>query len=160
LLQRVRNKVGRLDADATEGFRMTELATALREHGHRLTTARRLTWEALEGGGGHLTAHEVADRVHRLDPNINLSSVYRSLSLLADIGLARESQLGVDGASRWEPIHSDDHFHLVCRSCGRVDHHAGEAVSSIRRHLASDHGFEAEAVELVARGLCGRCRGA
>ncbi len=137
---------------------MTDIAQTLRGHGLRMTEARRLVWEALETAGDHVTAQQVADRVQASDPSVNLSSVYRSLSLFAELGLVRESRLGVDGASRWEPIHSDDHFHLVCRSCGRVDHHAGEAVSNIRRHLRSDHGFEADAVDLVARGLCERCR--
>jgi Fur family ferric uptake transcriptional regulator len=136
---------------------MTEVSRVLRDHGHRMTEARRLVWQALESGGSHLTAQEVADRVNAVDPSINLSSVYRSLSLFVDLDLARESKLGVDGASRWEPTHSDDHFHLVCRRCGRVDHHAGEVVSRTRDHLGADHGFHAEAIELVATGLCASC---
>ena len=73
---------------------------------------------------------------------MNLASVYRSLGLFAELGLARESHTG-DDAGEWELSHPDDRFHVVCDSCGRVDHHGGAYVEEIRSHLQSDHGFEA-----------------
>ena len=134
-----------------------DLGELLRSHGQRLTEPRRLVWQVLESAGGHLTAQELAERVRVVDPSVNLSSVYRSLTLFADLDLVRESNLGVDEASRWEPTHADDHFHLVCRACGKVDHHAGEIVDQTRSHLDVDHGFRADRIELVATGLCAAC---
>lgn len=135
----------------------TDLDRLLRGTGHRVTAARRLVWDALQSAGGHQTATEIADRVNVADPNVNLSSVYRTLSLFSELELVRESKLGVDGTSSWEPIHSDDHFHLVCRKCGKVDHHTDSVVGRTRDHLAGDHGFQAETIELVATGLCRSC---
>ena len=134
-----------------------EIGTLLRERGQRLTEPRRLVWEVLWSANRHLTAQQIADRVQEADPGINVSSVYRSLSLFAELDLIRESHLGVDGASRWELAHPDDHFHLVCERCGEVEHHAGEIVQRVRSHLAGDHGFLASSVELVATGVCTSC---
>lgn len=133
------------------------LATLLREGGHRSTAPRRLVWEALTSAHGHLTAEQIAARVHRHDPTINLSSVYRALTLFTELDLVRESNLGTDGGSRWEPAHPDDQFHLVCESCGEVQHHASDVVDQIRTHLAADHGFAADRVEVVVSGLCASC---
>ncbi len=134
-----------------------EIGATLREHGHRLTQPRRLVWEVLTHSGRHLTAQQIADRVHQADPTVNVSSVYRSLALFSALDLIRESNLGGGGSSRWEPAHPDDQFHLVCEGCGDVQHHAGEIVARTRAHLSADHGFTAGSIELVATGTCDAC---
>ena len=134
-----------------------EIGPLLRSHGHRMTEPRRIVWEVLSVANQHLTAQQIADRVHQADPSINLSSVYRSLSLFAELDLIRESNLVGDGVSRWEPAHPDDHFHLVCSRCGEVRHHADAMVERLRTHLSSDHGFEAVTIDLVASGTCSAC---
>ncbi len=114
-------------------------------------------WRALSESQGHLTADELAERVARIDATVNLASVYRSLSLFEELDLVRQSRLAGDQASRWELAHPDEHFHLVCRTCGTVDHHRGTLVQSVRDHLASGHGFDAESVELSVTGVCADC---
>lgn len=134
-----------------------ELGLLLRDSGNRLTEPRLRVWEVLNRSEAHLTVEEIVAEVHRADPTINTSSVYRTLALFADLDLVRESQLGSDEGARWELAHPDDHFHLVCRSCGEVDHHEGDLVNQIRDHLSSGHGFAAEGVDLVVTGLCENC---
>lgn len=134
-----------------------DLGTVLRDHGYRLTSPRWLVWSVLRSAGGHLTAEEVAGAVNDADPTINLSSVYRSLALFEDLDLVRESHLGIDGSARWEIAHPDDHFHMVCRKCGSVDHHMGELVDQIRSHLGDHHDFSADNVDLVVTGVCSDC---
>ncbi len=136
-----------------------ELGEILRDQGNRITEPRLRVWEVLNGARGHMTVEEIVAEVHRVDPSINTSSVYRSLALFADLDLVRESQLGSDEGARWELAHPDDHFHLVCRSCGEVDHHEGDLVDQIREHLSGGHQFDAESVDLVVTGLCSRCAG-
>lgn len=139
----------------------TELGLVLRDHGYRLTSPRWLVWSVLRAAGGHLTAEEIAARVNEADPTVNISSVYRSLTLFEDLDLVRESHLGIDGSARWEIAHPDDHFHMVCRKCGSVDHHVGELVGQIRSHLEEQHDFAAENIDLVVTGICAECsRGA
>jgi len=135
----------------------TDLGHLLRDHGYRLTSPRWLVWSVLRSAGGHLTAEEIALAVNRADPTVNISSIYRSLALFAELDLARESQLGIDGSARWEIAHPDDHFHMVCRECGTVDHHVGELVDQIRTHLGEQHSFSADNVDLVVTGVCDRC---
>ncbi len=133
------------------------LSELLRDRGNRITEPRLRVWEVLNRASGHLTVEEIVSEVHKADPSINTSSVYRTLALLADLGLVRESQLGSDEGARWELAHPDDHFHLVCRSCAEVEHHEGDLVDQIRDHLSGGHNFEAEAIDLVVTGICSKC---
>lgn len=146
----------------THHHQADELAHVLGPYGHRTTRPRLAVWAALHQAGdvdgdGHLTADEVARRVHVAHPDINLASVYRTLGLFRDLGLVRESRLAGDGASHWELAHPDEHFHMVCDRCGRVDHHVGSLVAGIVDHLQSSHHFVPERVELVVRGHCIDC---
>lgn len=132
-----------------------DLGAYLHNNGHRMTEPRRRVWDVLTAASDHLTVEAVAAAV---GDGVNLASVYRSLALFAELGLARESNLGTDGAARWEVAHPDDEFHLVCNSCGGVEHHGGNLVDQVRAHLVDSHGFEATGIELSVRGQCARCR--
>lgn len=153
LLRMIRNKEKTYYLEIVE----PELGILLRSRGFRLTSPRWLVWSVLRAANGHLTAEEITDRVHEADPTINISSVYRSLTLFEDLDLIRESHLGIDDSARWEIAHPDDHFHMVCRSCGTVDHHEGELVDQIRSHLGDHHDFVADNVDLVVTGICSDC---
>lgn len=137
-----------------------ELDTLLRENGHRATLPRRLVWSVLQGSSRHLTPEEIDAEVKKLDPSVNLSSIYRTLALFAELDLARETTFDSDGPGRWEVAHPDDHIHLVCERCGSIDHHVGEDVAVIRRHLRDGHAFEARQIDLTVSGLCASCAGA
>lgn len=134
------------------------LGDLLRGGGRRLTGPRLAVYNVLVSAGGHMTAEEVADRARSRDPTVNLSSVYRCLSLFEELGIARESRLGEGNAAHWELAHPEEQFHLRCTSCGRVQHHSGSLVAPIEDHLSTEHGFTPTHVELVVSGLCDRCR--
>jgi Fur family ferric uptake transcriptional regulator len=136
-----------------------DVAHRLRSSGYRLTPQRQLVWDVLRHSDHHLSAEQIHERVSQTVPEFNVASVYRTLTLLAELGLANEVQLG-DGRGYWEVAHSDETFHLHCTRCRRVDHHAGGMlVTEIRRHLGDpDHDFEAEDVDLVVHGVCAACR--
>jgi Fur family transcriptional regulator, ferric uptake regulator len=136
---------------------MDELGRVLRDHGYRVTRPRRAVWAVLGDADEHLTVEQIVDELDQRGAEVDLASVYRTLGLLEEIGLARTSRLGDSGASHWEIAHPDEHFHLVCEECGAVDHHVGSLVAQIREHLAGDHGFEVHDVELVVSGRCRRC---
>jgi Fur family ferric uptake transcriptional regulator len=137
----------------------SDIGPFLRDRGYRLTSPRWLVWSVLRGANGHLTAEEIAARVNEADPTVNISSVYRSLTLFEELDLVRESHLGIDESARWEIAHPDDHFHLVCGRCGSVDHHVGGLVEQIRSHLDQHHDFIAHNVDLVVTGVCPDCSG-
>lgn len=133
-----------------------DVGDRLRREGYRLTPQRQLVWEVLRQSGHHLTAEQIHAEVCQVVPDFNVASVYRSLTLLAELGLVKEVQLG-DGPGQWELAHPDDEFHLVCRSCGNVSHHPGDLVEQVRTHLRGEHGFVPEGVDLVVHGQCASC---
>ncbi|MDQ3973108.1 MAG: transcriptional repressor [Actinomycetota bacterium] len=130
----------------------------LRDEGYRLTPQRRLVWEVLRQAEHHLTAEQIHGEVTKTVPDVNVASVYRTLTLLADLQLAKEVRLG-DGRGHWEVAHPDEEFHLVCRVCRRVTHHRGTLVEDVREHLWAGHGFAPEDVDLVVHGVCADCGG-
>ncbi len=135
------------------------LEAALKAAGYRVTIPRQLVWATLSDAASHITVDALAALVHQRDKSVNRASVYRSLTLFEELGLARQSRLGHDSASTWEISHPDEHFHLVCRICGSVDHHRGSLVRSVRDHLSGDHGFVVDQIELTVTGTCNRCSG-
>jgi Fur family transcriptional regulator, ferric uptake regulator len=145
---------------ATEAER--ELEVLLRAGGHRVTDARRAVWQALHAAdGAHLTVDELTERIERVAGRtgaIDRASVYRTLGLLEELGLVRATQLAATDPVRWERAHPDEHFHLQCASCGRVEHHEGDLVARILEHLDVGHGFAVQAVELTVTGVCAACR--
>lgn len=135
----------------------TDLHGVLQRGGYRVTQPRRAVWRALVEADEHLTVEELAERVNARNPGINLASVYRALALFEELDLVRVSRLGNEDAGRWELAHPDEHFHVVCDECGRIEHHVGSLVQQIRDHLRVDHRFEPRDVELIVTGRCARC---
>ena len=72
---------------------MHHARATLREQGYRLTPQRNLIWEVLRDAGRHLTAEEVAAEVRRTLPDVNVSTVYRTLELLVSLDLVVETRL-------------------------------------------------------------------
>ena len=90
----------------------------LRRRGYRLTPQRQLVLEAV-GELAHATPEEIADAVRRTASGVNISTVYRTLELLEELGLVQHTHLG-HGAPTYSVATDDDHVHLVCRDCGAV----------------------------------------
>jgi Fur family ferric uptake transcriptional regulator len=135
------------------------LETLLHARGHRVTDARRAVWLALhEADGTHLSVDELTERIAVRTERIDRASVYRTLSLLEELGLVRATQLSTTDPVRWERAHPDEHFHLQCTGCGQVEHHEGDLVARILEHLDVGHGFAVHAVDLTVTGVCAQCR--
>lgn len=139
-------------------MRRSDLVDELRTRGYRVTRPRRAVWDALHDAAGHLTVEQVALRIEQDGEDVDPASVYRTLALFEELGLARVSRLGDSEAGRWELMHPDEHFHIVCEVCGAVDHHVGSLVARIEEHLDGGHGFEVRNVELTVSGVCASCR--
>lgn len=134
-----------------------DVAERLREAGYRLTAPRRAVLAVLAETDRHLAAERIHELANDYGPEVNLASVYRTLTLLAELGLASEVRLG-DGRGYWELAHDEHAYHLHCTRCRTVQHHGSDVVARIREHLADNHGFDAEAVDLVVHGVCADCR--
>jgi Fur family transcriptional regulator, stress-responsive regulator len=134
-----------------------QIAAALRRHGYRVTAQRLVIAEALGQSPRHLSAEEVMAAVAERLPNVSLPTVYAALDALEDAGLVRRAATG-RGAALYDA--GPAHHHLVCRRCGAVADLDAEVGLEPALAGAASHGFAAEGAEVVARGLCRRCRAA
>jgi Fur family ferric uptake transcriptional regulator len=131
----------------------------LRRSGYRLTPQRTAVWEALrEHSGRHLTAEDIVAIVHRRLPDVNLSTVYRTLELLVALELVTETKLG-SSTSRFEVSPDPQHHHLVCERCGSVGHFGDDLLGPLYRRLAEGHGFTPARAHATVFGLCRACSG-
>ena len=137
---------------------MHHARATLREHGYRLTPQRTLIWEVLRDAGGHLTADEVTTRAQRTMPDVNASTVYRTLELLVSLGLVVETRLE-GSAGYFEVSPEPSHHHFVCRSCGAVEHFGDDLLAPVRTELAA-RGGAVDEILVTAFGVCGACRDA
>jgi Fur family ferric uptake transcriptional regulator len=131
--------------------------TELRAQGYRLTPQRQLVLEAV-AALGHATPDEIVTAVRRTASGVNISTVYRTLELLENLGLVTHTHLG-HGAPTYHAATDDDHVHLVCRMCGRVAEVAPEAVGDVVDRLLADEGFVADVGHLAIFGTCRDCSG-
>jgi Fur family ferric uptake transcriptional regulator len=134
---------------------MTDWQTRLRESGHRLTPQRELVLAAVETLG-HATPDEVYAEVRRHSEAINLSTVYRTLELLDELGLIRHAHLS-DRAPTYHSASGHEHSHLVCRGCRATISVGRSEIEAALGGLAGKHDFRPDYGHLTVFGLCARC---
>lgn len=133
---------------------MTHHATqTLQELGYRLTPQRTLVWDELRADSGHLSAEDICRRVQAHFPQINMSTVYRTLELLVELGLVRETHLGPE--RRYFEVEEEvPHHHLVCENCGTIRHLHDEDLAGLPDVLKAN-GFRLTEADLF--GTCSAC---
>ncbi len=104
----------------------------------------------------HLTAEEIAERVQERMPIVTLSTVYRTLAALEEIGVLDHTHLG-HGRAVYHLVESE-HQHLFCERCGRVIELPPRKLDPFARLLAKDFGFELDRRHFAIGGLCADCR--
>jgi len=129
----------------------------LREAGYRATRQRGLILDAVCAGGGHTSLGEVYARVHRQDPTLDRSTVYRALKVFVETNLVVAADTG-DNETYYEIKRLQSHHHLVCRLCGG-EHEIDDAVlSKMFEQVKQQYAFEIVIDHLVLFGYCDRCR--
>ena len=96
---------------------MGQLVQTLKERGHRLTPQRQLILDAIEAAEGHISAEWVHSKVAAQFPQVNISTVYRTLELLQNMGLVTHTHFD-DGIAIYHLAEDSHHQHMVCRGCG------------------------------------------
>jgi len=130
----------------------TNVLAFLRAGGQRITKKRRLVLQIIEGNP-HLDASEIYELARKKDSKISLSTVYRTMNMLRDLGLIEASSLGEDHY-HYE-VHLQEHYHLVCLGCGKVTE---IPPSKGVRKLGEGQGFEVVGVKLEIFGYCKECQ--
>src|ERR1700735_5045504 len=111
---------------------------ALRASGYRVTPQRQLVLEAVTKLD-HASPEDIFAEVHQRARGVNVSTIYRTLELLEQLGLVTHTHLG-HGAPRYHLAADAQHVHLVCSECGRVTQIRPEAVNALVTALADHHG--------------------
>lgn len=134
------------------------LAAHVRRAGLKQSRQRNTVLEVFLGATGHLSVDEITARVRARDPDIGQTTVYRTMKLLAECGLATPQQFG-DRGTRYELRSTDGHHdHLVCDACGAIEEFEDEDVEEWQRAVARRHGFTLEGHRFELHGVCARCR--
>ena len=131
---------------------------ALAEQGYRLTAARREIVQTLIASGGHCSADELVDSVHRRMPGVGRMTVYRTLDLLCRLGMARPIYQG-SGAAHFVLMRSGHHHHLICSICGQVIEFDDCVLEKISADLVGARfDFQVQGHLLEFHGQCSDCR--
>lgn len=138
---------------------MGQLVNTLKERGHRLTPQRQLILDAIEDSEGHVSAESVHAKVAAQFPQVNISTVYRTLELLQTLGLVTHTHFD-DGIALYHLAEDSDHQHMVCRRCGAErEIHVAE-LEPLDRHLREQYGFHADLAHFAIIGICADCMAA
>lgn len=127
----------------------------LREQGFRITPQRQLVLEAVEHLR-HGTPEEILVEVQRTATGVNLSTIYRTLEVLEDVGLVTHAHIG-HGAPTYHAVDDDVHIHLVCDRCAAVQSVPAEAAAGFVDGLDEAYGFRTDISHVAIHGLCADC---
>lgn len=110
--------------------------------------------------GEHVTVEEFYEGIKKNHPKIGFATVYRTLKLFRDSGIAAERDFG-DGKARYEPVRSETahHHHMICTSCGEVIEFANTQIELCLNQIAKLNDFKVDDHKLQIYGLCSSCRG-
>ena len=133
-----------------------DIVRKLAEQGYRLTPQRMMTISAIEKSDGHISAEEIYAQVITRYPQVNISTVYRTLELLKKLGLVTETDFG-EGRVRYHPAGKGHHHHLVCQDCGAIIDLDETVLAPLKSDLLREYGFSADLRHLAIFGRCVNC---
>ncbi len=134
------------------------LENYITQHNLKITKQRRAVLEAFLGIEDHISAEDLYKIVSAKEPKIGLATVYRTLSLLTESGLAAELDFG-EGQKRYEHkyLHSH-HDHMICTQCGKILEFQNPMIEKLQEDVAREHRFEMTSHKLDLFGLCSDCK--
>lgn len=129
------------------------------KRGLRSTRQRDLILDVFLSSHEHLSVEELYLKVKASNPNLGQATVYRTLKLFVEAGLAREMKLS-DGQTRYEHAMAGEHHdHLICSRCAKIVEFEDETIERLQNEIAVRHGFSITSHRLDLYGLCPSCRG-
>lgn len=133
---------------------------SLKEKGVRLTRQRELLLEIIDHSGEHLDAERLFQIAKEKDPKLNRVTVYRTLKLLKQGGLVDELDLMHFGGDQhyYETRMKQEHAHVVCLRCGKVEEFFGEPLQRLRRQIEDHFGFQILLARTEVGGYCSHCQ--
>ena len=135
----------------------------LEEHmakkGLRSTDQRRLIVDTFFRAPNHISIEELLAQVREKEPKVGYATVYRTLKLLTECGVAHERRFG-DGLTRYELADDTSHHdHLICIECGDIVEFEEPRIEALQEEIASKYGFELKSHKHEMYGVCPSCQG-
>jgi len=128
----------------------------LRKRGYRLTPQRYMILSVIEEATEHLSVEQITERVQQRNPFVSLSTVYRTLELLLNLGLVRENHLPGE-QPRYEVARGRAHHHLICHRCHETIHLDETLLGNLNEQLQEKYHFQGISLNLLATGYCTAC---
>src|SRR6266478_1969706 len=127
--------------------------------GLRSTEQRRLIIDTFFHAPAHITIEDLLGQVRSADPKVGYATVYRTLKLLAESGVANERHFG-DGVTRYELADSEEthHDHLICLECQGITEFEEPRIESLQDEVARTHGFDLRTHKHELYGVCAECQ--
>lgn len=109
--------------------------------------------------GKHVTVEELYENIKKRHPKIGFATVYRTLKLFKESGIASERNFG-DGKARYEPIRVEEehHHHIICTKCGDVVEFANDKIEACLTQIAKLNGYDVLKHKLEVYGYCSACK--
>lgn len=137
------------------GHEFGDVIDLLRERGLRMTPQRRAIVSEVMRTPGHISPTHIARRVQGDMPGVNASTVYRTLSLLEEVGVLQHSHL--ESGAEYHRAQDAQHVHLTCHRCGRDDALSLDEARKLSALIHRHHGFRADLTHFAITGLCAEC---
>jgi Fur family ferric uptake transcriptional regulator len=139
--------------------RLRAFEEALKERGLKSTAQRDDIARVFFSAGGHHSVEELYAAVKKVNPRVGYATVYRTLKLLKECGLAAERHFD-DGQARYEPSEerAQHHDHIICERCGKIVEFNSEELEKHQVRIARFLGFVLSRHHLELYGICVECR--
>lgn len=129
----------------------------LRKSGLKSTSQRDVIARVFFASDTHISVEELYNEVKRVNARIGYATVYRTMKLLTECGLAIERHFR-DGEARYERAEDSHHDHLICEACGKIVEFEEEQIEVLQRQVARRLGFELRGHKMELYGVCRDCR--
>jgi Fur family ferric uptake transcriptional regulator len=133
----------------------SDVLDLLRSKGLRMTPQRRAIVSEVMRAQGHISPAAIARQVQEDLPGVNASTVYRTLTLLEEVGVLQHSHL--ETGAEYHKTDEAHHVHLTCQRCGRDDALSIAEASKLGDLIHRHHGFQADLTHFAITGLCADC---
>jgi len=133
------------------------LNEALQDLGYRLTPQRLMVLEMIAESTDHISAEDIYERIKPRYPHINISTIYRTLELLKQLGLVTVTDMG-DGRITYHYADKGHHHHLICHRCGGKLELDESLFVPLKKTLMKEYGFQADLRHLAIFGRCRTCQ--
>ena len=130
----------------------------LRDNNLKVTKERLMLLEELFNSTGHLDADSLLFQLRNQGKRVSRATIYRTLDLLVQCGLARKSRLGREHYVYERVTPGKRHDHMVCTGCGKIIEFYDADLDERQRQVCLDHNFRPSFYSLQIQGLCAECQ--